>query len=117
MSLLVPLVHRLAFLGQPEQSDCISDEFAFHFLVQRAIRCETRTVIHLKKIRLGLLVEHDIKAQNLEAHRILKVIQLALLESLRNDRLSANQGLHYYVFHLFHQSVRFYAIISLDILE
>jgi hypothetical protein len=35
-------------------------------------------VVNFKKVRFALVVEHDVKAENLKEHRVLKVVDLKL---------------------------------------
>ena len=63
------------------------------------------------------MVEHDVKAQDLEAHRVLKVVELTLAEHVLQLRLPADQSLHDDVLDAGHHWRRVYALALLQVLH
>ena len=114
VSLQVLRVHSFTFFRNTEQPDRVSHQLSLDLLVQGAVRREAGTVIDLEQVWLALGVQHDIEAQDLEAHGVLKVIDLARVHSVRDDWLSGYQGLDDDVLDLLHE---FLGVLTLTLLE
>ena len=80
--LLVLIVHHAASLGEPKQLYGVFDKFSLDLFVQRRVTGEAWTVVDFEQLRLALVIEHDVKSQDLETHRILVVIELAGAEHM-----------------------------------
>jgi hypothetical protein len=63
---------------QTKQINGVIDDLALDLLVQGAIRTKARGVVDLKQVRLTLLVQHDIVAQNFKGQRILVIVHMVV---------------------------------------
>jgi hypothetical protein len=59
-------------------------------------------MIDFEQIGLTLVVKHDVKAQNVKAHRVFIIINLDLFEDRVQVRLTTNHGLDDDVFNFVH---------------
>lgn len=110
-------VHLLAVFGEAEQLDRVADQVTLHLLIEWRIRREAGTMVHFQQVWLALVIEHDIEAKYVEAHRVLVVINLHVLEDVVHVWLPRNQRLHYDVLHLCHQLVCVLALALLQKLQ
>ena len=62
--------HSFFLRGHIQQFKSVLHQFLFDRQVKRAVSAKTGTLVDLKKPRLQVLVNHDIKPQNLKALRI-----------------------------------------------
>lgn len=60
-----------------QQSDCIFHQFGLDRQIESALRCQTRCVIDFYQPGFQLIIDHDIKAQYLEAQLVFEVLGLA----------------------------------------
>lgn len=64
----------LSLTAQVQHRNCLVQEVVLDLLVDRTISCERRQRIHLNKPRLEFIVNEDVEAEHLEAHRVLHVV-------------------------------------------
>lgn len=75
----LPFELHLFVVGQVEQLNRICYQILLHFKIQWRICRKWRSMIYLNDPRLELFIKEDVKAENLETHRVLSVIWLTRL--------------------------------------
>lgn len=90
------------------------DNALLNFHVQRAISGKTGHLVDFDEIGAQLVVNHNVKTQNLKAYTVFVVVRLTRTEQVQNVRLRQTHRFHYDVinplpnlFHLFNPKVFF----------
>jgi len=97
LSCLLSLVFLFALSRQIEQLDRLRDQALLNLEVERAVRREARRMVHFQDPRLQLIVQEDIKAQDLKAHGVLNVVWLTRSVGVGEHGLHRTQALDYHV--------------------
>jgi len=74
LQLYVLPVSCFSLLRQAKHLDRIPNQISLYLLIDWRIGTETWTVVDFEQIWFTLVVQHDVKAQYVEAHRVLVVI-------------------------------------------
>ena len=117
MGLEILRVHCLPLPRNTEQSDGVPNELALDFFIQRTISREAGAMVDLKKVGLAFIVQHDIEAEDFEAHRVFEVVDLAGAHCLGYLRLASDQRLDDDVLNALHQLLRVLSLALLEILK
>ena len=64
------------FITDVEQIQRIINEVFFYVPIQRCICCEAGGVVYFKQVWVKFVVDHDVKAQNFEAHVVGEVVRV-----------------------------------------
>jgi len=94
------LVRTLSLLAEVEQRDGFLQQVRLDLLVEWAVRREGGQAVDLKQPWLHLLIQKNVEAQHLEAHRVLQVVGLDGLKRVDKVWSSADDGLNGYVLNL-----------------
>ena len=79
------------------QDEGVPDEVALNQLVDGCFGAEAGSVVNLQQVELALVVEHEVKAEDLEAHVVRRVVGLGHAVLVLQVRLSCYNCLHYCV--------------------
>mmetsp|Transcript_60616 Transcript_60616/g.172268 ORF Transcript_60616/g.172268 Transcript_60616/m.172268 type:complete len:245 (+) Transcript_60616:725-1459(+) len=88
-----------------QQREGVPQHLLLHYPVQLRLSGEGGRVIDLQEPGLQLVVQHDVEAEHLEAHGVLRVVRLAAVVEVREARLHGDQGLDDQVLDLRDQGV------------
>ena len=79
----------------------IFDQIVLYFVIKGRIGCETGRVVNLDDIGVTLVVNHDIKTENVEAHVARVVFRLWKFILVAHQRQTWDYGFYYSIFDLF----------------
>ena len=88
-------------LAHVEHLDGVSENILLHFVVERRVCREGRRLVYFDQPGPEVLVDHDVEAEDLEAHRVVDAFGLADPVHVVHVRLANDYRLHYDVLDLF----------------
>jgi len=110
-------IHCFAFSRYTKEPNGIPDQLTLDFFIEWAVRREAGAVVDFEEVRLAFVVQHDIEAEDLKAHRVLEVVYLTGAHSIGNLWLPSDKRLHNNVFDTLHQFLRVLSLTFLQVLE
>ncbi len=106
LHLLLPLLSRV------DQVERVADQTLLDVAVQRRIRCEAGCVVYFQEVGVELMVDHDIKAQHLEAHVIRKVLRMDGGDGSTEGGVARDDGLDDDIVDLLLEQVDIFALVG-----
>jgi hypothetical protein len=85
-----------------------------NFIVQWRVRGETGTLVHFDKPWSELAVDQNVKAQDLKAHGVVKILRLTRPVQVSQVWLTDHHRFHYDILDLLHQQVDICTLLRQD---
>ena len=89
----------LGLLVDADEVQGVADERELDVEVERGVGAEAGRVVDLQQPGLGVPVDEDVEAEDLEADVVFIVLRLAAAEVVRDDRLRGGQRFRYNIFY------------------